>query len=281
MDTNVQRGYTNVNGLEMYREIHGEAHEARRPLVLLHGGYQTIEAMYPLLPLLAETRQVIAIELEGHGRTVDLDRPLTYAQMAEDVAALIERLGVGPADLFGYSLGGATALRLAMRYPQLIRKLVVASVIFNTAGYYPATTVGWPQMSAQAFAGTPMEQTYAQTAPHVERWPGFVEKMKHVLMDFQGWSAEEIRAITAPTLVLCGDADLVRPEHAIELFRLLGGARDDGGMAGVPASQLAILPGVTHFTIINRVDLLRPIVTPFLDAPMSRRDGGRAGPSTI
>ncbi len=162
----------------------------------------------------------------------------------------------------------ATALRLAMRYPQAVHKLVVVSAIFNTAGYYPATTTGWPHMSAQALAGTPMEKTYMRTAPHTERWPGFVEKMKHTLMDFQWWSAEEVRSIAAPTLVLCGDADLVRPEHAIELFRLLGGARDDGGMMGVPASQLAILPGVTHFTITSRVDLLRPIVTPFLDAPM-------------
>ena len=264
-----QRGYALVNGLRMYYEVHGaEAHGAGRPLVLLHGGMMSIEALGPLLPALAETRRVIAVELEGHGRTADLDRPLSARQMAEDVAGLIEQLGAAPADICGYSLGGITALRLAARRPDLVRKLVLISIVASNEGYYPATMAGWSHFSPQTFAGSPWVQAYAETAPHPEHWPVFIEKMKHLLMDFEGWPAADIQSITAPTLLILGDADLVRPEHALEMFRLLGGARPDGGMAGLPSAQMAILPGVTHFTILTRTDLLLPIIPPFLDAPM-------------
>lgn len=265
MGADPQRGYASVNGLEMYYEIHG----AGRPLVLLHGGFMTIETLGPLLPALAQTRQVIAVELEGHGRTADLDRPLSANQMAEDVAGLIERLGVAPADVAGFSLGGVSAMRLAMRRPDLVRKLVLISAVSNNAGYYPATTAGWPDMSPQVMAGSPWEPAYARVAPHPERWPIFVDKMKHALMDFQGWTAADIQAIKAPVLMVLGDADLVRPEHAVEMFRLLGGAPEDGGMGELPASQLAILPGTTHFSILYRTDLLLPIVIPFLDTSAS------------
>ncbi|HZC04246.1 MAG TPA: alpha/beta hydrolase [Ktedonobacterales bacterium] len=262
---NTQGQYATINGLRMYYEVHGEG----RPLVLLHGGYQVIEALEPLLSSLARHWQVIAPELEGHGRTADLDRPLTREQMAEDVAGLLDHLGVTEADVVGYSLGGMAAMRLAMRRPDLVRKLVLVSAPYSNDGYYPSTMAGWPDMSAEGFVGTPMEQVYMRAAPHPEHWPIFVEKVKHALMDFPGWSADDIRGITAPTLLILGDADLVRPEYAVEMFRLFGGARADGGMGGVPASQLAILPGVTHFSILSRLDLLLPIVTPFLDAPTS------------
>jgi pimeloyl-ACP methyl ester carboxylesterase len=261
---NTQGQYATINGLRMYYEVHG----AGRPLVLLHGGYQVIEALEPLLSSLARHWQVIAPELEGHGRTADLDRPLTREQMADDVAGLLDHLGVTGANVVGYSLGGMAAMRLAVRRPDLVRKLTLVSAPYSNDGYYPATMAGWPDMSAEGFVGTPMEQAYMQTAPQPEHWPIFVDKVKHALMDFPGWSADDIRTITAPTLLVLGDADLVRPEYAVEMFRLFGGAREDGGMGGVPASQLAILPGVTHFSILSRTDLLLPILTPFLDATM-------------
>lgn len=256
--------YAAVNGLNMYYEVHG----AGQPLVLLHGGFMTIEALGPLLPSLAQTRRVIAVELEGHGRTADLDRPLSPEQMAEDVAGLLRQLGIAQTDVFGFSLGGQTALRLAMRHPDLVRKLVLASTTYGNDGFYPSVVASWPGMSPEVLAGTPMEQAYARTAPNPEHWPVFVDKMKHALMDFEGWPAADVQSITAPTLLLLGDADVVRPEYAVEMFRLLGGAREDGGVGGVPQSQLAVLPGTTHFSMLYRTDLLLPIVTPFLDAPM-------------
>ena len=258
--------YAVVNGLNMYYEIHG----AGKPLVLLHGGFMTIEALGPLLPALAQTRQVLAVELEGHGRTADLDRPLSAEQMAEDVAGLLGQLGIKQADFFGFSLGGVTALRIAVRHPDLVRKLVIVSASYSNEGFYPAIVASWPGMSPQALARTPMEQAYAQVAPDPQHWPVFVDKLKHALMDFKGWPASDIQSIKAPTLLVIGDTDVIRPEYAVEMFRLLGGGKADGGMSGVPNSQFAVLPGTTHFSILTRTDLLLPIVTPFLDAPMPK-----------
>lgn len=255
--------YATVNGLKMYYEIHGEG----EPLLLLHGGYHVIEALEPLLSTLARSRKVIAVELEGHGRTTDLDRPLRQEQMAEDVAGLLDQLGIAQTDILGYSLGGQAALGIAIQRPDLVRKLVLVSAPYNQEGFYPSTRANWPEMSAETMIGTPMEQAYKQVAPEPTHWPVFVEKMKHALMDFPGWSTDDVREITAPTLIVIGDADFVRPEFALEMFRLLGGARPDGGMAGIPASQLAVLPATTHFSILYRVDLLLPVITPFLDAP--------------
>jgi pimeloyl-ACP methyl ester carboxylesterase len=252
--------YALVNGLNMYYEIHGEG----QPLVLLHGGFMVIEAMEPLLSLLAQSSQVIAVELEGHGRTADLDRPLSTEQMAHDVAGLIEQLGLAQTDVLGFSLGGRVALRLTIQRPDLVRKLVVISAGYSNDGFYPMTMVGWPSLSHEALAGTPMEQAYAQTAPDPSRWPSFVGKIREALMSFKGWSPEEIRAIKVPTLLVLGDADFIRPEYAVEMFRLLGGAPEHGGMGELPQSQLAVLPGTTHFNILDRTDLLLPIVTPFL-----------------
>lgn len=260
--------FATINGLRMYYEIRGSG----QPLLVLHGGVETLEVIEPLLAALAQMRRVIAPELEGHGRTVDLDRPLTSIQMASDVAGLLDSLGAGPFDILGYSLGGLVAQRIAITRPDLVRKLVVISAPYNNAGYYPATTVGWPSMSAETFAGSPFEQAYMRVAPQPERWPGFISKIKHTMMDFGGWNPTDIQSIAAPTLLAIGDADLVRPEAAVEMFRLLGGARPDGGMGPLPASQLAILPGTTHFTIIDRLDLLLPILLPFLDAPLPAKE---------
>jgi pimeloyl-ACP methyl ester carboxylesterase len=267
-DGTVQAGYALLGDLQMYYEIHG----AGEPLVLLHGGFMNIDAMEPLLPALAQRRQVIAPDLEGHGRTTHLDRPLHYTHMADGVADLLRQLGIEQADVVGFSMGGMAALRLAMRHPNVVRRLVAVSSPYSTAGFYPAATAGWPEMSAEGFVGTPMEQSYLLRAPHPERWPAFVNKMREMMMSFDGWSAADIASIKAPTLLVVGDADLIRPEHTIELLRMLGGAREDGGMGELPAAQLAVLPHTTHFNILDRVDLLLPIVLSFLngeDAPAS------------
>jgi len=256
--------YAEVNGLEMYYEIHGTG----KPLLLLHGGFMAIEALEPLLPTLARNRQVVAVELEGHGRTADLDRPLSYEQMAEDVAGLLEQLGIEQTDIFGFSLGGMAALRLAIRHPVLVRKLVVASVVYSNEGYYPSIVAGWPGMTPEVLAGTPMEHLYTQTAPNPKHWPVFVGKVRQALMNFKGWPATDIQSVKAPTMLLLGDADIVRPEYAVEMFRMLGGAKANGGMGGVPKSQFAVLPGTSHSDFLMRTDLLLTIITPFLDAPM-------------
>ena len=264
--------YADIGNLKLYYQLHGEAQpqSKNRPLLVLHGGFMTIEAMGPILPALAKGRQVIAVDLEGHGRTVDLDRPLNLDQMAADLAALLKQLGVEKADMLGFSMGfsmgGGVALRIAAAEPQLVAKLAVISAHHKMDAYYPSIRAMWPGMTVQGFTGTPMEKAYLDTAPDPKRWPVFVEKMKQMMLSSTDWPDAKVQSIKTPTLLIAGDADLFRPESMVELFRLLGGARPDGGMAGLPASQLAILPGATHFGILYRTDLLLPIIVPFLES---------------
>ena len=253
--------YATVNGLKIYYEVHGQG----RPLVLLHGGLMNIPALGPLLPALAAGRQVVAVELEGHGRTRDLDRPLSLDQMTTDVAGLINQLGLRDADVFGFSMGGAVAMRLASRHAELVRKLVLVSTGYSNDFFYPSVLAQWPGLSAEGLKGTPMETAYLQTAPDPARWPVFIDKMKQMMLGTAPLQPAEIGAIKAPTLLMLGDADLIRPEAAVDMFRLLGGARPDGGMAGLPESRFAVLPGTTHFDILYRLDLLLPMVSQFLD----------------
>jgi pimeloyl-ACP methyl ester carboxylesterase len=229
--TKFKKGYASVNGLEMYYEIHGTG----QPLVLLHGAFSAIGTSFgKLLPDLAKTRQVIAFELQAHGHTADIDRPLSPEAMADDVAAAIRQLGLGQADIFGYSMGAFVALHLVIRHPELVHKLVLASISYT-----------FPEHFAMFFA-------------------------KKTEMDRQtrDLSAEDIRGIKSPTLIIIGDSDLIRPEHAVEMFRLLGGGVFGDTPAGLPNSQLAILPGTSHVSIVNRAELLLPMITSFLDAPM-------------
>jgi pimeloyl-ACP methyl ester carboxylesterase len=251
----------------MYYEIHGTG----RPLVLLHGAYMTIDQMGPVLPGLAESRQVIAVELQAHGHTADVDRPLTYEQMADDTAALIRHLGLGNTDVFGYSMGGGAALQLAIRHPELVRKLVAASVSYAYEGMHPELIAFFPIITPEMFAGSPFEDAYRRTAPNPDDFPNLVLKLKQLDMTPFDWQ-EGVRGIAAPTLLIAGDSDAVRLEHLVEMFRLLGGGVP-GDLAGPPKSQLAILPGTTHFVppghgVLDRADWLLSIVTPFLDAPM-------------
>lgn len=265
--TGTQTGYAPVNDLEMYYEIHGSG----RPLVLLHGAYMTIDMIGPLLPGLAETRQVIAVEQQGHGRTADVDRPLTYEQMADDTAALIRHLNIDAADIVGYSMGGGIALQLALRHPELVRRLVLASAGFAHDGQHASALEMFPSITPELFAGSPMEEEYLRTAPNPADFPKLVEKLTRLDTTPFTWSREDIRAIAAPTLIVLGDSDGVRLEHAVELFGLRGGGVM-GDLAGLPESQLAVLPGTAHFMppgcgLLDRAEWLLAMIPPFLDAP--------------
>jgi pimeloyl-ACP methyl ester carboxylesterase len=263
-DTAPQTGYAPVNGLDMYYEVHGSGGV---PVVLLHGAYMSTGAMQWLLSDLARSRQVIAVDLQGHGRTADVDRPLQYEQMADDVAALMDHLGIDQADITGYSMGGGVGLQLAIRHPERVRKLVAMSTGFRLDGMYPEVIAGIAEITPEVFYGTPWyDENYAAVAPRPEDFPVLVEKLKRLDAEAFDWS-QEIAGIAAPTLLVFGDADVLRPEHMVELFGLLGGGVP-GDLTGLPKARLAVLPGTTHVTVMNRGDWLLPMITEFLDEPM-------------
>jgi pimeloyl-ACP methyl ester carboxylesterase len=269
-------GYAEVNGLNMYYEIHGTG----QPLVVLHGAYMTIDAMGEVVPSLAETRQVIAVELQGHGRTADLDRPITYEQMADDTVALLRHLGIEQVDVFGYSMGGGVALQVAIRHPEVVRKLVVASASYTSDGMHPELLEMIPSITPEFFAGSPIEEEYLRTAPKPDDFPNLVAKLKRLDMEPFTWPPEDIRGIAAPTLLIIGDSDIISLEHAVELFGLLGGVMGD--LAGLPKSQLAVLPGTTHFVppgngVLDRADWLVAMIDKFLDAPTPETERAAGG----
>jgi pimeloyl-ACP methyl ester carboxylesterase len=261
----VQPGYVPLNDLQMYYEIHGEG----QPLVLLHGAFSAIGTSFgQLLPGLARGRQVVAFEFQGHGHTADIDRPLTLEALADDVAAAIDQLSLGRADVFGYSTGAAVALHLVLRHPEVVRKLVLASVTYTMAGVHPGLMEGLGEMTPEMMHGSPWHDEYLRIAPHPEDFPKLFAKKTEMDRQIKDLPAEAISAIKAPTLLIIGDSDLVRPEHAVEMFRLLGGGVFGDTPAGLPNSQLAVLPGTSHVNVVNRADRLLPMITSFLDAPM-------------
>jgi pimeloyl-ACP methyl ester carboxylesterase len=247
-----QNGYASINGLTMYYEIHGEG----EPLVLLHGGLTTIDLSFgAMIPTLAETRQVIAIEQQGHGHTADIDRPLTHVQMADDTAALLGQLKIEKADFFGFSDGGIVALGIAIRHPSLVHKLAVAATNFNNEGLDPQSLEFMKNATPEAL-GPMLRDAYAHVAPRPEDWPTLVGKVMKQGVEFKGWRQEDIQCINAPTLVMSGDRDVVRPEHSVELFRLL------------PHANLAILPSTDHFMRLQKPVWLLSMLTEFLAEPV-------------
>jgi pimeloyl-ACP methyl ester carboxylesterase len=245
--------YASVNGLELYYEIHGSG----EPLVLLHGGLHTIELSYgAMIPTLAASHQVIAVELQGHGRTADIDREVTIGQFAEDVAELLKQLGVARADVMGFSLGALTALELGIRRPDAVGRLVLAAAHARPDGYHPeihdpstyATSTRMP--TAEDFGE--MAAEYARVAPRPEDFERFAGKLSAAVASFGGWSDDELRSVAAPSLLVIGDHDFVRIEHAAEMLEL------------IPDAQLGIIPGTTHAHLLQRTDVLLPMVTAFL-----------------
>lgn len=247
--------YADVNGINLYYEIHGKG----RPLILLHGGLGAIEMFGPNLPALAQNRQVIGVDLQGHGRTADIDRPLSVPFMADDIAALIKHLGLGRVDIMGYSLGGGVALQTAIRHPEVVDRLVIVSTPFRRDGFYRDILVQQGHVTAdmaEMMKQTPMYQLYSALAPRVEDWPRLLQKIGEAMQDDFDLS-KDIAKIDAKTLIVAGDADIFPPAHAVEMFGLLGGGQRDGGWdgSGRPKSQLAILPGLTHYTIFSAPEL--------------------------
>lgn len=261
--TEAQTGYAPVNGLAMYYEVHGTG----RPLVLLHGNLSAINVDFGrILPSFAKSRQVVAVEQQAHGHTADIDRPLSIRLWAEDTVALLRHLGIEQADVFGYSSGSAVAMQIAIEHPELVGKLVLASASYRLDGLHPGLLDGIQQLQPEHLAGTPFQEEYARIAPNPDDWPTLISKIKQMDADLPEWSPEDIQAIKAPTLLIIGDSDIVRPEHAVEMFRLLGGGVV-GDIAGLPRSRLAVLPGTTHITLVHRGDWLSSMVGEFLDAP--------------
>ncbi len=261
MERGFESGYAPVNGLAIYYEIHGPGGGDQPPLVLLHGGGDTIGTSFGhVLPALARTRRVIAFEQQGYGHTADVDRPFSFEQSADDTAALLGHLQVERADLLGFSNGGTIALQVAIRHPGVVRKLIAVSALSRRDGAPPWF---WEAMDNARLENMPAElqQAYLEVAPHPENLRTFHDKAARRMREFKDIPDDRIRGIAAPALIVIGDADVIRPEHAVDLFRLL------------PHAKLAILPGTDHMTIMRRVDWLVPMVEEFLDAPTR---GGRA-----
>jgi len=260
----IQSGYLPVNGLEMYYESHGQAGGV--PLVLLHGAFSAIGTSFGLLlPGLAEGRRVIAFDLQAHGRTADIDRPMTLEGMADDVAAALAALGIARADVGGYSMGGAVALRVAIRHPEVVRKLVLISVSYTLGGMHPGLMDGMGEMQPEMLHGSPWHDEYMEIAPRPEDFNRLFARKAAMDEETRDIPAEAISGLTCPVLIIAGDSDILTPEHAVEMFRLVGGGRFGDSPEGLPDSQLAILPGTSHVSIVHRPELLLPIIPAFLD----------------
>lgn len=254
-------GKVPVGGVQIYYEIHGDG----PPLVLLHGGVLPSQTFGAPLAAMAKTHRVIAIHLRGHGFSTDTDAPWTSEAMADDVAAVLGRLGIGRARFMGYSLGAAVALQVAIRHPELVEKLVSVSVAYSTAGEYPEVRQAFEQMPGNAAAiGQQLAASpFAELYPDVN-WETMMRKSGEMNLPERDWS-EAIKAIKAPTLLVFADADSIRPEHMVAFWKLLGGGQRDAGLDGSqrPESQLAVLPGTTHYSLIDS-PLLIAVATAFL-----------------
>ena len=258
-------GYAPINGLNMYYEIHG-ANNPGTPLVLLHGGMSATGTSFGLLlPGLAKNRRVISIEQQAHGRTADIDRPLSFPQMADDTAAMLRYLNVEQADVLGYSLGAGIALQLTIEHPEMVRKLVFISLYYKEAGAQPGQNEGMADLKPEHLYGSPFHDEYMSIAPRPDDFPVLLERVKQMNAQVQDWPAEALRAIKLHVLTIIGDADIVQAEPAVEMFRLFGGGAAD--YSDAPRSQLGIIPGANHITVVHRAELLVPMLESFLGNP--------------
>jgi pimeloyl-ACP methyl ester carboxylesterase len=255
-------GYAPVNGLKMYYEVHGSG----EPVVLLHGAFMTIPNNWTgWIGELSKTRKVIAVEMQGHGRTADIKRDISAENLADDVAALLDYLKIPSADLIGYSMGGGVAMECAIGHPEKVRKVVSISAVFRQDGWVKEALDTFPQLTSEAFKGTPIETGYKELSPTPDEFPNFVKHVVAMAAKPYDFGADKLKATKAPMFFIHGDADGVRLEHISEMFRLKGGGIF-GDMRPRSASRLAILPNTTHVTLMERMPVIVPMVNDFFDA---------------
>lgn len=254
-------GYAAINGLKMYYEVYGTG----MPIVLLHGSYMNIPMNWSqFIPLLAQNRKVIVAEMQGHGRTKDIARPLSYEGMADDVSGLLQYLKIDSADVLGYSMGAGIAFQVAVRHPEQVRKLIILSGAYTHNGWWPEVEEQFADMNPDMFRGTPIQAQYDSFGNDPARFADYINKVISIDLKPYDWT-KEVHRIKAPIFLVIGDVDGIRYEHALELFRTRGGGKM-GDLHGLPESRLAILPGTTHIGMMQRTDWLIPMINDFLDA---------------
>lgn len=249
-----------VNGMQMYYETSGEGD----PLIVIHGAYMNIPTMGEIIPILARSRKVIAVEMQGHGRTTDIDRPITYPNLADDVAAFMDAVGIGKADVLGYSMGAAAGLQLAIRHPEKVGRAALVSVAYDFQGWHADYRAFVPQIVPELFVGTPMEAGYRELAANPDGFPALVDKLIALEHEPMAWEAD-VAKLKTPILIIQGDADIVDHGHTLAMFRLLGGGVMGDQGKPLPGSRLAILPGTSHTAIMGQGALLDALIEPFLD----------------
>jgi pimeloyl-ACP methyl ester carboxylesterase len=263
-------GHLPINGLQLYYEAHGDLEGSERaPLLLIPGAFMDTDSMPQWVAAFVGRRPVIVFDQQGHGRTADTPRPMSYEQFGDDAAALLHALEVERADVMGYSQGGGVALQLALRHPQLVSKLVTLSATYRQDGWYPSVSQGLELLSADLFADTPVGEAFRRHTADPKAFDAYVEKMRVLNIEDQNITDAQMRSIQAKTMVIVGDADGVKPEHAVAMFKLRGGGDEEaaatGAIAGVPRARLVILPATAHISISGAVHVLEPMITAFLD----------------
>jgi pimeloyl-ACP methyl ester carboxylesterase len=262
-------GYADVNGGHHYYEVRGDLTSGKTPLVVLHGSLMSADAMAPLVERFARSRPVIALDARGHGRTRDIPGPITYELLADDVAGVLAALGVARADVLGYSMGGTTAIVLAVRHPERVNKVVSLSGPYSPEGWYPEVRKGFDQWSPTMLAGTGLEAEYKRLSPTPDGLLTLIPKLKAMETAPWGIPEERVRALGARTMLVVGDADGLQLDYALKLFALRGGGDRDaavkGFLADAPRARLAVLPATSHVGMMARPQLIVDVVTPFLD----------------
>jgi pimeloyl-ACP methyl ester carboxylesterase len=248
-----------INGMRMYYEVSGRG----APLIVLHGAYMDIPSMGAIIPKLAKTHKVYALELQGHGRTTDIDRPITYADLADDVAAFMDAVGLKTADVFGYSMGAVVGLQLAIRHPTRVTKLAAASVAYDVEGWQPEFKAVIPQLNVEMMLATPFAKEYEKLAPNPKGFPELARKLIALEKEPMAWG-EDVKRLKLPVLVVTSDADVATLEHSVSMFRLLGGGVMGDMGKPLSSARLAVLPATSHTAIITQPDLLHAFVEPFL-----------------
>ena len=275
----VSSGFADVNGIRLYHEVYGQG----EPLVVLHGGLMTIGEMSTLWEPLAKTRKVIAVELQGHGRTPDTDRPLKLETMGDDVAALLDHLSIPKADIAGLSLGGAVALRTAIQHPEKVRRLVVISHPYAKSGWYPEAQKGMGEVSRAIAADMMQTPTwkFSQAWPEPQRFPEFLDKVGRMMGASYDWSAD-VKKLPMPVLLVFADNDSVSQKHIAEFYALLGGGVKEPGWQNTQLSKarLAIVPGYSHYNFVTAVELA-PIIEKYLADPLTNPPAGAAAASQV